>query len=209
MKYTHYLLLMMIALLMGCNATQLTSTWKDAAFAVPNYRQIAVAGILQGVNKRSLREFMERHMSEDLNKMGYRASAISELYGLQALKGIKEDEMVAMLREKGFDAVITLAVIDIEQMQDYMPGNFGYQPYAFYYQRFGWYYGYWFDRIYMPGYYVTNTRYLVEANLYDVATDKLIYSAQSETFNPSSIDNLGHNISIRILNDMKTKGVLR
>ncbi|MBM3440282.1 MAG: hypothetical protein FJX94_05415 [Bacteroidetes bacterium] len=61
----------------------------------------------------------------------------------------------------------------------------------------------------MPGYNVTNTRYLVEANLYDVATDKLIYSAQSETFNPSSIDNLGHNISIRILNDMKTKGVLR
>jgi len=209
MKYTYYLLFMLIALLMGCNATQLTSSWKDAAFAVPNYRQIAVAGILQGVNKRSLREFMERHMSEDLNKMGYRASAISELYGPQALKGMKEDEMVTMLREKGYDAVITLAVIDIEQMQDYMPGNFGYQPYAFYYQRFGWYYGYWFDRIYMPGYYVTNTRYLVEANLYDVATDKLIYSAQSETFNPSSIDNLGHNISIRILNDMKTKGVLR
>ncbi|MFZ9717928.1 MAG: hypothetical protein ACO3BD_01105 [Chitinophagaceae bacterium] len=209
MKFIYYLCAISTMMILSCNSTRLTSSWKDPSFNVPTYQHIGVAGILQGVNKRSLREFMEQHVAEDLIKMGYRASSISDMYGPQLLKGMKEDEAVKMLREKGYDAVMTLAVIDIEQMRDYVSGGIGYQPSAIYYHRFGWYYGYWFDRIYMPGYYVTNTRYLVEANLYDIASDKLVYSAQSETFNPSSIDDLGHTMSIRILKDMKTKGVLR
>lgn len=137
-----------------CSPTRITSSWKDPAFNIPAYKNIAVAALLDGLNKRTLREFMERHMAEDLRKMGYEAKAITDVYDPKALKDLSEDEIVNTLREKGFDAVITLAVIDIRQMQDYIPGILIYRPSAIYYNRFGRYYSYWYERVYTPGYYV-------------------------------------------------------
>jgi hypothetical protein len=42
---------------------------------------------------------------------------------------------------------------------------------------------------YEPGYYVTDKTYFMETNLYDIESNQLIWSAQSETVNPGSIDN--------------------
>jgi hypothetical protein len=41
-----------------------------------------------------------------------------------------------------------------------------------------------------PGYYETNTRYFWEANLYDLGNSEMIYSIQTESFDPASTADL-------------------
>ncbi len=55
---------------------------------------------------------------------------------------------------------------------------------------YGGYYGYYgssWDVVHEPGYYQTHTIVRLETNLYDVGTGELVWSGQSETFNPSSL----------------------
>jgi len=59
-----------------------------------------------------------------------------------------------------------------------------------------------------PGYYVTNTTYIIEGNLFDTGLDKLVYSAQTESMDPGTIDALGHRFSQTLIRSMKEKEVL-
>ncbi|NDF99240.1 MAG: hypothetical protein EB101_10010, partial [Chitinophagia bacterium] len=54
----------------------------------------------------------------------------------------------------------------------------------------------------------TNTRYFWESNLYDLSDGKLIYSAQSQSFDPSSSDVLGREYGKLIVDDILGKGII-
>ncbi|MFN4286131.1 MAG: hypothetical protein ACK4E8_09240 [Lacibacter sp.] len=124
-------------------------------------------------------------------------------------EGKNEEEVIALLRNEGYDAVITITVLDVKKEATYVRGQVDYWPGGIYYSRFGRYYFYWYDRVYTPGYYVTSTRYIVEGNLFDIKADRLVFSAQTETIDPGTLDNLGHRFSMRLLKAMQEKGVLR
>jgi hypothetical protein len=164
---------------------------------------------MEGVKNRELRVYLENHMAEDLSDMGYNARSATAVYGPKSLNEKSEKEVIDLIRTDGYDAIITVTVLDIEKEDNYVRGTIDYWPGGIYYTRFGRYYTYWYQRVYQPGYYITSTKYLVEGNLFDVKTDKLVYSAQTETIDPGTLDNLGHNFSIRLLKNMKEKGVLK
>jgi hypothetical protein len=42
--------------------------------------------------------------------------------------------------------------------------------------------------MYDPGYYVTDKIYFMEGNLFDVSSETLIWSVQTKTLNPPSIE---------------------
>lgn len=62
--------------------------------------------------------------------------------------------------------------------------------------------------MYDPGYYVTDKTYFIETNLYSTNTDRLIWSAQSETVNPSSIDAFAKEYPEVLLERMVKDGLL-
>jgi hypothetical protein len=66
-----------------------------------------------------------------------------------------------------------------------------------------------YDRVYSEGYYVENTKYFWESNLYDMNDWTLLYSAQSQSFDPSSAEILGHEYGMIITKDMVKKNVLQ
>lgn len=212
MKVMNKLILLLAGMLLltaSCTTIRLTSVWKDASFQAPAYKNIMVISLLEGVNNRELREFFENHMAEDLLQKGYNAKAATAVYGPRSFQGKSEEEVIQLLRKDGYDAVITITVLDVVKEENYVRGNVEYWPGGIYYSRFGRYYYYWYDRVYRPGYYVTSTTYLVEGNLFDITQDRLIFSAQTESMDPATLDNLGHRFSITLLNAMKEKGVLR
>jgi hypothetical protein len=65
-----------------------------------------------------------------------------------------------------------------------------------------------YDRVYAPGYYVTDTKYFWESNLYKInTTTQLLYSAQSQSFDASGsslVDSYGK----MIINDMLKANVI-
>ncbi|HMO33948.1 MAG TPA: hypothetical protein PKE63_13635 [Lacibacter sp.] len=208
MKKFSGLILLAGLLLSGCTTTRLTTVWSDPELKPAAYKNIMVVTLMEGVTNRELRVYFENHMAEDLVAMGYNARAATAVYGPRSFNGKTEDEVIALLRNDGYDAVITITVLDVAKEDTYVQGQMDVWPGGIYYSRFGRYYYYWYNRVYTPGYYVTSTRYIVEGNLFDAKADKLVYSAQTETIDPSTLDNLGHRFSIRLLRSMKENGVL-
>jgi hypothetical protein len=193
----------------GCSSTRITTAWKDPNSTHTNYKKIMVVGLMNGIKRMELRERMENHLADDLKNRGYEVNTSFREYGPSGLKGKTENEIIDLMRKEGYDAILTVALLDIEKERNYVQGYVEYWPGGIYYSRFGRYYYYWYDRIYQPGYYVSNTTYLIEGNLFDTKLDKLVFSAQTESFNPGTADKLGHQLSQSLLDEMSRKGMLQ
>jgi hypothetical protein len=65
-----------------------------------------------------------------------------------------------------------------------------------------------YERIYSEGYYATDTKYFWESNFYDLGSNQLMYSAQSQSFDPASTETLGHEYGQMIVKNMVQKNIL-
>ena len=153
---------------------------------------------------------MERHLSEDLRARGYQAVSAQVELGPHAFDRMTEQEALAKLQQSGYDAVLTIVLLDKEKERHYVPGQVMYTPYGYYYGRFWGYRTVLVQRIYEPGYYVTDTKFFWESNLYSLrAGQLLLFSAQSRSFEPGSTSSFGHQYARSIIERMVDQGVLR
>jgi hypothetical protein len=111
------------------------------------------------------------------------------------------------IRKTGSDAVLTLALLDAKVVETYNPGS-AYTPLSFgYYGSYYGYYNYYAPLVYTPGYYSTDKTFYLETNLYDLASDRLIWSVQSEASNPKNIESGFAEYSSMITGYLKGKGL--
>lgn len=195
--------------LAGCSSgTQVTSSWKspDAPSSSAAYNKVMVVALL-AEKDRSLQQAMETQMVNELSAKGISAASAFQIYGPKVFPK-NEDQTLRQLKRAGADAVMTISLLDKTKEKNYVPGNATYQPVGIYYNRFWGYYNYAYSRMYTPGYYTENTSYFWESNLYDVRSGKLIYSVQTESFDPSSTESLSKDYSKKILENMMKQGVL-
>ena len=147
-------------------------------------------------------------MTGDLVALGYQAVPAIQEYGPPSFREFEEGQLIKKPGKSGFDAVLTIVLLDKVREQSYVPGNVNYLPYGTYRRYLGGYYNTLQDRIFSPGYYVTNTKYFWESNFYDLSTGELMYSVQTESFDPASAESLGHQYGQMIVNNMVKKNVL-
>ena len=195
-------------LLISCNSTQVISSYKDPKAQINEYRKILVLGIFQQKD-RAFRQETETQLASRLKDLGYNAVTAMEEYGPKAFDKVPEDQIAERVKSGGFDAVITTAVLDKKNQQNYNPGNVSYQPVGVSYNRFGRYYSTVYDRVYEPGYYTTSTDYVLETNFYDGPTGNLISSVQTKSYDPSSAEALAHDNSKRIIQDLQDNAIIR
>ncbi|AEV99588.1 hypothetical protein A4D02_27495 [Niastella koreensis] len=193
-------------LLTACTSTRITHSWKSD-IPTKNYNKILVLAI-SGETDLATRQKMEDHLVGDLTTQGYHATSSLKEYGPRAFRQLNEEAVVNKLQNSGFDAVITIVLLSKEKERYYVPGQPYYSPYVGYYRNFYGYYTTIYSRIYTPGYYVTDTKYFWESNLFDVTSKELIYSVQTESFDYTSSDMLAHEYGKMIVNDMVKKQVL-
>jgi hypothetical protein len=70
------------------------------------------------------------------------------------------------------------------------------------------YYGMGYDVVHEPGYTRTTTIVRLETHLYDVRTEKLLWGAHSDTFDPSSTDDIIQSVSKTISKRLAKDGLL-
>ena len=198
----------LIFLLAGCSTSRITSSWKAENAVAKKYNKIMVLGLIREAD-RSIQENMENHLVGDLQALGYNAVSSLKEYGPKAFDKLDEDDAVNALKNSGIDAVLTIVLLDKAKERKYVPGNLYYSPYGYYYNRFWGYRVALYHRIYETGYYTTDTRYFWESNLYDMATQKLIYSVQTQSFDPASSESMGHEYGQMIVKDMVKNNVLK
>ena len=120
----------------------------------------------------------------------------------------KLQQAIDKLRNAGVDAVLTIVLLNKTRERYYIPQRVQYSAFEYSQNRFWNYSRFMFDRIYSDEYYVTDTKYYWESNLYDLAGNKLLYSAQSQSFDPNSTNKLGHEYGQVIIKDLVKKNVL-
>jgi hypothetical protein len=197
-----------VILLASCSSGKITSSWVAKDLAPKKYNKILVLCVTIDREERSVRQLMEQHLTGDLKDIGYNAVSSFDEYGPRGLFSLDEKAIAEKVKASGFDAVVTIVLLDKQKEKYYVPGRVQYTPYAAYYNHFGSYYNTVFDRVYTRGYYTEDTKYFWECNFYEVGNRNMIYSAQTESFNPASTETLAHNFGLLIVNNMVKHKVL-
>lgn len=209
MKWKQYLAMLAIPLAVaacGTN-TKITSSWKTPnGYSANKNNKILVLGMLPDKD-RTMRENIEAELVKSLQQQGYNAVSAYEAFGPHAFKGQNENKVMSELKDKDIQSVMTIALLDKEKERNYTPGNVDYYP-AVGYNPFWRRYVYYYDRVYKPGYYTNSTNYFVEGNLYDVRGNRLVYSVQSKTLDPSSLAHMAKDYSKAVVKDMQKNNIL-
>jgi hypothetical protein len=197
----------------GCKpATEITGSWKNsnATGAAGNINTVLVTALTDRVNAR---QTVENELAEALEKRGYKTIKSLDVLPPTFTESKDPDkaQLLSKIKETGAEAILTVALIDKETETRYVPGNYGYAPLPRfgYYGTFRGYYNTWLPRLYSPGYYEEDKVYFIETNLYDAKTEELLWSAQSETYNPSTLAGFSEDFAEAVVAKMEDDGLLK
>jgi hypothetical protein len=188
MKTSNYLKLMLVAMLVisACG----TSTSIIASYKAPGVTQVAYKKLFVSslTGNAAVKQDVENELSRYLGTKGITTVKSMDVFPPnfhESGNDKNKDTVLARIRATNCDGILTIALINKETQTSYVQGS---GPVGPYYGSFGLYYGYGYGSFYSPGYYQTDKIYYIQTNLYDAQSEKLIWSAQSKTYNPSSID---------------------
>jgi hypothetical protein len=153
----------------SCATTATTNVWRDQTYAGP-VKKVLVMGISQ---QKGIQRFFEDEFVRQFRARG--TDAVAGYTVLPYDQKMDKDFIAAKARELGIDAVLVARPLSRAMQRTYVPGQAYAVPGA--YSRWGSYYG----SAYSPGYVVEDEYVYIETNMYDVASEKLIWSTQSET----------------------------
>lgn len=165
--------------------TSIPLSWRNPGFEDAFFQDIFVIGVAQ--NDGARRRF-EDAFTQELQARGAQAQASWTL--LPQSEQLTEAQIRGAIGGKGFDAVLITRLLGVEQEQEYVKGksyvvpttNYGYSYYG--------YYGTSYATVHEPGYFENHTTVRLETNLYSVATGDLVWSGQTETTDPESVNAL-------------------
>lgn len=208
MKNIKWIAIALLPVVAACTSSRITTSWKAENVTPKTYNKVMVLSIIREAD-RTIQENMENHFVDDLKELGYNAVSSLKQYGPKAFDKMDEETAVKELKNSGIDAVITIVLLDKQKERKYVPGTMYYSPYGYYYNRFWGYRTALYRRIYEPGYYVTDTKYFWESNFYDMSDQKLLYSVQTQSFDPANSESLGHEYGQMIVKNMVKENILQ
>jgi hypothetical protein len=196
-----------VLFLVACAAsTEITAVWRNPENAGTSYKNICIAAITENVANKQV---VEQEMSNQLKVNGVKSTKIVDILPYKFTGNPEEKNIILeKVRENKNDGILTFTLIKQKDETRYVPGSASYAPYGAY-GSFGGYYGYYGARMYDPGYYTQDEIYFIETNLYDVATEKLVWSVQSKTWNPSNINQFAQDFTRAITQQLIKSNVIK
>ena len=204
-KYTVPALVVLMVVLFACGPSQkITTSWVNPDRPAKKYTTVFVAALIQN---NPVKYALEADLGAAAKARGFNVVKGYEIFPPNFNKENMRDRDLALklIRDKGCDVILSIAVIDQKSETYYQPGavsvsvgyGHGYHPYGGYgpygsYGAYGTgfygYYNYWQPTLYSPGYWQTDKTYFIEANAYDAETQQIIWSVQSKADNPTGIE---------------------
>jgi hypothetical protein len=195
--------------LVGCASTNISSVWKDPAPSGTPFKKVMVISMAQDA---SVRRVAEDSFVRSLPK---NVTGVASYTVLGNTDMRDTTSVVQQVKASGVDGAIVYRLVSVDKQTSYVPGTttvvggYGYPGYGYpYYGSFGGYYGYGAAVSYSPGYLVEEQIIQVEANGYSLADEKLVWSARSETIDPSSVQSLIDDVVIVTIDQMRRDKIL-
>jgi len=174
-------LVLATTLIFAACAIKPLAEWHDPNFTgkVDNVLIIAVSD--QPVVRRQFEDTFVR----ELAALGIAAKPSYQLLSDEQIAS--KDALDAALSEQSIDTVLVTRVIGVEQIDTYTPPTYTYSPYTLdrHYRDYYSYYNH-AVQVATPGYWDKYEVLKIESNLYDRASRQLIWSIQTENFDPRS-----------------------
>jgi len=187
-------------LLAACSTTQLTSVWRDSEYQGPPLEKIVVIGVS---NEISARRVFEDEFSAALNQAGIQA-----IPGYRLLPE-KPDRPVEQLRaaiaENQADGILVARTVRTERRTEYSPGSIMVMP-AIGYPNFWGFYG--------AAAFVTEPKIYtydvvtIETNLWSAKGGHVLWSALSETTDPSNVHRLTTSLSRLVIQALQEQNLI-
>ena len=160
-----------------------------------------------GVSRREASlKLWENVFVDHFTAKGIHAVANYKVFGMVPDPDRKAVE--AAIQKAGASSVLISHVVDSSSTTYTHPGTIRYEPRGIYGGMYG-HYGSIYQAVYSPPVNTTRTVVRLETNLYDVATAKLVWSAQSEAFDPKLLRTDFDRIVGLLMADMQKKGILQ
>jgi hypothetical protein len=212
----YHLAVLLFALAVSCASsnTRITASWKNPNVSITtpvnDSPSVFIAALIRSMEVRTK---LENSLAISAEKHNIKAIKSTTVFAPDFYHTLpSQDQLMSVINPTNVDAILTVSLIKKESETRYVPGSgYGYAPYP----RFGWYggfyryYNYWYPIIWDPGYYVIDKTYYLETNLYNARNDSLIWSAQSETVNPRSIDLFVRDYPKKLVQQMIKDGLLK
>jgi len=201
-----------ITMIAGCGAssTSLVQVWTDPSISGGGIDKILIIGMAKTETQRRV---FENEMSALFQQQGLKAvSSFTLLPELPGANDSGHESVRATIVAKGFDTVLVTSLLDITKETTYVPGstqvvhNYWGHPHDY---RFYSYYDRSYTVVHDPGYIVEDTIVSLETNIYDVASEALIWAAVSETFNPASTEDAVRTFGAAVLKDLVKNKLLK
>ena len=158
----------------SCATTDVKTVWKDEAYKSQPKKVLVISMF----KNQSVRRMTESEFRDNLKHRKTDAAA-----GFDTIPGNEipaKEIVVEQLKAGGFDALLLMRLVDVRSEQHAVQSTPVYSaPYGV---PMGGYYGRGYNAVYAPSYMVEDRFATVEANLYDVASEKLVWSATSDTW---------------------------
>ena len=177
-------------LIISCAGTELTQKPVDDAYTgkpVSNILIIAITG-----NEHNRRSYEKKFVAQ-LKSVGVDAVSSEEAIPMPADLEMKKEMILNAVNQYNNDAVIITHLVGKEDKDVYSRGSSGHRGlFGFYHSRYS-----------SPGYSSTSTTVRLETNLYDVKTEKLIWSGKSKTWSKDSKDQIMNDVIKAVISNLQ------
>lgn len=194
-----------LLLLSGCGASvKMLGSWVDESKPEYKVKDVLVLGMDPDVLVRNL---WENTFSELLAKDNVVAYPYNKVMGIEEGQPESREAILEAVKKSGVKAVLITRTVGIDKETKTLPGFLHYQPEVFS-AGLGSYYGAAYSAVYHPPRDVTRTTFRIETNLYDAASEKLIWSAQTEAIDTNILKTDFAMVARSLIKDMRSKDLL-
>lgn len=210
MRFLYISILFLITSCFACTSTnKITYSWINPNFKpTQTYNKLFLAAL---VNNPHVRTHLEEEMWLTARANGLEAERSWDYFPPSFSKPVPPSREIMMkeINRLNCDLIFTITLTDKKSETRYIPGAYGlYGPFPGYGLQFRGFYSYWYPYAYDPGYYVTDRTYFMEGNLFDTKTETLIWSIQTKSINPGSVEKFSKELIETMLSksvtDLKT-----
>lgn len=162
------------ALVLSACATRPIAEWQDESFSGPINNLLIIGASDQQTNRRLFEDTFVKELA------ARKVKAISSYRLMPIDQAVSRESVEAAIEGKTVDLVLVTRLLGVEEVQAYHPPS--YYPYN---RSYSSYYSHSMQYS-SPAYYENYKVLTLESNLYDTTSQQLVWSMQSENFDPST-----------------------
>lgn len=188
----------------SCGTSSLTATWHDSSYGGSAIlKDVLVIAVAKDVTIKRLYEDSFVEKLADAGAHGVAGYTLNQ----PDIKPEKE-AIEAAVKEAGASSVLITRYLGTDTKEHYRPPQRTSIYADPYYSSIRGYYPMAYREVYTPGYTVTVTTIFLESNLYDAKTGKLVWTARSESINPTMTKKYVNELVNIFFSDLKKNGLL-